>query len=319
MGRGDPGKQAGKQRKRGAYGDDDSGGDGAVAGGAAGGGMTGEERRAAKLAHFHRELSFFERVKSRLRSREAYHDFLKCLQIYSLEIIGEFELEGLVQDVLGRFPDLVSGFSDFLARCKQLDVDSDWRQSRAPPGQSAAYRDPKLRALAARERQQGKPVSELDLTSSERCGLSYRRLPANYPRPVCSGRRLLQPDLAGESVLNDAWVSVTSGTEDFSFRHTRKNQYEESLFRCEDDRFELEMVLMANARTIEILTSLNEVSLVHLSCALCPRRSSVLDPNPRAPCSFFFCSLARRPPPRCHPTSARPGGCRSRLRANHRC
>lgn len=40
----------------------------------------------------------------------------------------------------------------------------------------------------------------------------------------------------GSQVLNDHWVSVTSGSEDYSFKHMRKNQYEESLFRCEDDR-----------------------------------------------------------------------------------
>ena len=43
----------------------------------------------------------------------------------------------------------------------------------------------------------------------------------------------------GAEVLNDHWVSVTSGSEDYSFKHMRKNQYEESLFRCEDDRLEL--------------------------------------------------------------------------------
>jgi paired amphipathic helix protein Sin3a len=47
----------------------------------------------------------------------------------------------------------------------------------------------------------------------------------------------------GVSVLNDLWVSVTSGSEDYSFKHMRKNQYEESLFRCEDDRF-LTMLLV---------------------------------------------------------------------------
>jgi len=47
----------------------------------------------------------------------------------------------------------------------------------------------------------------------------------------------------GAEVLNDYWVSVTSGSEDYSFKHMRKNQYEESLFRCEDDRFELTVSL----------------------------------------------------------------------------
>lgn len=39
-------------------------------------------------------------------------------------------------------------------------------------------------------------------------------------------------------VLNDKWVSVTFGSEDYSFNHTRKNQYEEILFKCEDDRLQ---------------------------------------------------------------------------------
>lgn len=55
-----------------------------------------------------------------------------------------------------------------------------------------------------------------------------------YPIPSASYRT----DLGGQ-VLNDNWVSVTSGSEDYSFKHMRKNQYEESLFRCEDDRLEL--------------------------------------------------------------------------------
>lgn len=53
-----------------------------------------------------------------------------------------------------------------------------------------------------------------------------------YPIPSASQRTVL-----GDEVLNDHWVSVTSGSEDYSFKHMRKNQYEESLFRCEDDRF----------------------------------------------------------------------------------
>lgn len=58
-----------------------------------------------------------------------------------------------------------------------------------------------------------------------------------YPIPLAS-----QKTDIGAEVLNDHWVSVTSGSEDYSFKHMRKNQYEESLFRCEDDR--LEVVLM---------------------------------------------------------------------------
>lgn len=52
-----------------------------------------------------------------------------------------------------------------------------------------------------------------------------------YPIPSVSWRTD-----ADAKVLNDYWVSVTSGSEDYSFKHMRKNQYEESLFRCEDDK-----------------------------------------------------------------------------------
>jgi len=52
-----------------------------------------------------------------------------------------------------------------------------------------------------------------------------------YPIPSASQRSEL-----GAQVLNDHWVSVTSGSEDYSFKHMRRNQFEESLFRCEDDR-----------------------------------------------------------------------------------
>lgn len=47
----------------------------------------------------------------------------------------------------------------------------------------------------------------------------------------------------GSQVLNDHWVSVTSGSEDYSFKHMRKNQYEESLFKCEDDRLVINVYL----------------------------------------------------------------------------
>ena len=38
----------------------------------------------------------------------------------------------------------------------------------------------------------------------------------------------------------------------------RKNQYEEFLFRCEDDRFELDMAIERNASTIRALQPLAE-------------------------------------------------------------
>jgi paired amphipathic helix protein Sin3a len=48
-------------------------------------------------------------------------------------------------------------------------------------------------------------------------------------------------------------VSVPTGSEDGGFKNNRKNQYEEMLFKCEDDRFELDLVIELNASTVRVL------------------------------------------------------------------
>ncbi len=66
-------------------------------------------------------------------------------------------------------------------------------------------------------------------------------------------------------MLNDKWVSVPTGSEDFSFKNMRKNQYEEALFRCEDERYEIDMVIDNNASAINCLDGINrEMSLARL-------------------------------------------------------
>ena len=41
-------------------------------------------------------------------------------------------------------------------------------------------------------------------------------------------------------------------------QHMRKNQYEEALFRCEDDRYELDMIIEQNASAIRAAKPLCE-------------------------------------------------------------
>jgi hypothetical protein len=52
-------------------------------------------------------------------------------------------------------------------------------------------------------------------------------MPPGYPPLQCTGRTPL-----GEQLLNTEFVNVITGSEDYSFKLMRKNQYEESLFRC---------------------------------------------------------------------------------------
>lgn len=44
-------------------------------------------------------------------------------------------------------------------------------------------------------------------------------------------------------VLNDTWVSFPSWSEDSTFVSSKKTQYEEHIYRCEDERFEVQAPL----------------------------------------------------------------------------
>ncbi|KAG7981890.1 hypothetical protein I3843_04G021300 [Carya illinoinensis] len=216
---------------------------------------------------------FCDKVKEKLGSSDDYQAFLKCLNIYSEGIIKRSDLQILVTDLLGKYPDLMDGFNDLLDRGENIDgflagvigkkslsndghlprslkvEDRDKEHKRETDGAKEKER--------YREKYMYKSIQELDLSTCERCTPSYRLLPDDYPIPFASQRSEL-----GAQVLNDHWVSVTSGSEDYSFKHMRRNQYEESLFRCEDDRFELDMLLesvsSAAKRVEELLNRVNE-------------------------------------------------------------
>ncbi|XP_071706353.1 paired amphipathic helix protein Sin3-like 2 isoform X2 [Rutidosis leptorrhynchoides] len=253
---------------------------------------------------YSQEFTFCENVKSRLRSPDDYQAFLKCLHIYSTEIITRKELQSLVSDLLGKHTDLMEGFSAFLERCENIDgflagvmdksmpcflslyflcslhlfnvklmhfanvlfiAESLWNVSKSTRSEekereSRREIDANKEKDKYKEKYWGKSIQELDLSNCQRCTPSYRLLPDDYPIPSVSQRSEL-----GTQVLNDLWVSVTSGSEDYSFKHMRRNQYEESLFRCEDDRFELDMLLESVISTTkhaeELLKGINDHSV----------------------------------------------------------
>ena len=112
----------------------------------------------------------------------------------------------------------------------------------------------RLASLAALLTRSSLRSSQIDFSRCRKCTPSYRALPRDYPLPPCSERSPAEAD-----VLNNIWVSLPVGSEEsYTFRHMRKNQYEEALFRCEDERFEIDMVLDANASTIRVLEPLVE-------------------------------------------------------------
>ncbi|XP_042010268.1 paired amphipathic helix protein Sin3-like 3 isoform X2 [Salvia splendens] len=246
--------------------------------------FTGGDDSANDQLHKEDPVSIFcGKVKERLNDSESYKKFLDCVRSYRSKFVTLPQFQKLVASILGSHPDLKEQCEDFIIYVEKTGSKQNFRSLKVDDREADmnnkedsdknidhgnTERDRSDKALAfskdvqgqklsiTKEKFMAKPIHELDLSNCESCTPSYRLLPDNYPIPSVSCRTKI-----GSEVLNDHWVSVTSGSEDYSFKHMRKNQYEESLFRCEDDRFELDMLLESvNAttkRVEELLDSMN--------------------------------------------------------------
>ncbi|POM78027.1 Paired amphipathic helix protein Sin3, partial [Phytophthora palmivora] len=147
----------------------------------------GKERRAylaiSDVLLDKEEWNIFEKIKKVLPSRDSWREFLKCLELYSQEVLDRNEMLSLIRNLFGRHTDLVEEFDHLL------------------------------------------------------CSHGVQKT----PKEIWPFIPLAETDLSHE---------------DFSFKSMRKNQYEEALFKCEDERFEIDMVIEANASTISILEPL---------------------------------------------------------------
>ena len=128
----------------------------------------------------------------------------------------------------------------------------------------------------------GGSFRDLDFASMKKHGTSYRILPDDYVQPNCSGRGPLE-----QLVLNDQYVSVATGTEDLNFKTMRKNQYEESIFRAEDERFEMDTTIETNMATLQMLQPIQ----VEINALSEPEKRRYKLPSPL---SAMHCKAIRR-------------------------
>uniref|UniRef100_A0A1Q3EYU6 Paired amphipathic helix protein Sin3a n=1 Tax=Culex tarsalis TaxID=7177 RepID=A0A1Q3EYU6_CULTA len=176
------------------------------------------------------DYAFFDKVRKALRSPDVYENFLRCLTLFNQEIVSKSELQTLVTPFLSRFPDLLKWFQEFLG----------------PP--TATTECVPLASAQRQDRSQSEIATDIDLSTCKRLGASYCALPKSHENVKCSGRTSLCKD-----VLNDTWVSFPTWAEDSTFVTSRKTQYEEFIYRCEDERFELDVVIETNSATIRVL------------------------------------------------------------------
>lgn len=199
------------------------------------------------------DFAFFDKVRKALNNQDAYDNFLRCVILFNQAVISRVELVQLVTPFLGQFPELVKWFKEFLGQTESSSIHLGSINS--PPLQSSegVLYDP----IVNNTSRPGRPTSEnalnIDYSACKRIGASYCALPKNFVHPKCSGRNVLCRE-----VLNDTWVSFPTWSEDSTFVTSRKTQYEEYIYRCEDERFELDVVLETNAATIRILEGIHK-------------------------------------------------------------
>eukprot|EP01084_Bolivina_argentea_P274627 468144_1 len=179
------------------------------------------------------ERVLFAAVKEVLTNQgpESWQEFLKCVELYSIEVLTKAETLALVVDLFGPHTNL---YADFKRLMEAIDGGSG--------GQLQT------------DMWYSTPLSEVDFSQCRKCTPSYRALPKDYTLPASSERTI-----ADQSVLNDTFVSVPVGSEEtWSFKQQRRNQYEEALFAYEDERFQIDIIIDSTISTVKLLDPLVE-------------------------------------------------------------
>ncbi|KAK9768683.1 hypothetical protein K7432_000515 [Basidiobolus ranarum] len=168
------------------------------------------------------ELNFFDRVKKYLSNKQTYNEFLKVLNLFSQEILDQAMLVQRIESYIGGSKELFEWFKSFVGY--------------EPKNEHIVENLPA-------------PRPRVDLLRCKGHGPSYRLLPKADTKVKCSGR-----DLLCEEVLNNEWVShPTWASEESGFVAHKKNQYEEQLHKCEEERYEYDLNIEANLSTIALL------------------------------------------------------------------
>jgi len=197
------------------------------------------------------EYAFFDKVRKAIKNGEVYENFLRCLKLFNQEVVSRTELVQLVTPFLNKFPELLKWFKDFVGFKDGGGKEVGGGRDVGVPPPIAEPLPPQPMTQPRHERISGDAAMEIDYASCKRLGASYCALPKNFVQPKCTGRGV--GSTLCREVLNDTWVSFPSWSEDSQFVSSRKTQYEENIYRTEDERFEFDVVLETNRDTIKVL------------------------------------------------------------------
>ncbi|XP_040564343.1 paired amphipathic helix protein Sin3a isoform X2 [Lepeophtheirus salmonis] len=212
------------------------------------------------------EFAFFDKVRKALRNTTVYENFLRCLMLFNQEVISRSELVLVTTPFLNTHPELFEWFKNFLSYkegsggSNSGNGSNNSTESASSPGgvnSSGGTSAPVSEenesnlphVIGNRDRVYGDSAVEIDYATCKRLGASYCAVPKSAVAQAQSSKR---SQLCRE-VLNDTWVSFPTWSEDSQFVTSRKTQYEESIYRTEDERFEFDVILETNRDTIKVL------------------------------------------------------------------
>ncbi|KAG0183135.1 Transcriptional regulatory protein sin3 [Apophysomyces sp. BC1021] len=168
------------------------------------------------------QVELFERIRKHIGNKPSYEEFLKTLNLFSHQIIDMGMLIEQVEVFLGNNAELFDWFKNVVEY---------------EPAQHKIER-PQV-------------ISKPDLMNCKtvESSPSYRTVSKDWQNQSCSGR-----DQLCWEVLNDEYVSHPIwASEDSGFVASKKNQSEETLHRCEEERYDYDLNIEANLNVIALL------------------------------------------------------------------
>ena len=167
-------------------------------------------------------LAFFDRVKKFLSNKQTFNEFLKLCNLFNQQLIDKNALMLKAHAFIGGNPELSAWFGNWIKYDGQDEK---------------VVNKPRI------------PGDKVVLANCRGLGPSYRLLPRRERLRECRGR-----DEVCHQVLNDTWVShPTWASEDSGFVAHRKNTFEESLHRIEEERHDYDINIEACLRTIQLM------------------------------------------------------------------
>ena len=206
---------------------------------------------------FDHAISYVTTIKKRFANEpEIYKQFLEILHTYQKEQRGIKDVLEQVSTLFADHPDLLKEFTYFLP---------DAVQEQAKERLNRAAADSEMRRQA-REGHFGSHAvygNQHDFYMRQQQNMQQALVRMQASRMRATLMVILFPPVSPLTQPSTRLASLVASQ--------RKNQYEEALFRCEDERFEIDMVIDSNECALRVLEPLvNEINVLSAQEFLSP-------------------------------------------------